>query len=606
MYCSSRISHTLRRSAVRNFALVLSVTFIALAFAFSASDIQQPASAQSLSARWIGVNPPPFRLSGMTRLNNGKVFSVGITSTTGELPRRAAIYDPITDTWRETSALNYPRIGATLIPLFDGRQLVVGGIKDVPGVGPLPAGPPEIFDPATEKWTVITAPDHSSEINVNAWTRSNISYLPNGKVLVLSQILNSATLFDPATGAAKEVSSPHTRIGYSFPSSIVLRNGNVLFLNGENTSPSAEIFNPDTESWSTVDTPIFADVPLPGWLAATLPDGKVMGLFTFPSGQRLSALFDPRTMGWGDLTIRNTDLPMTLSLPTGEILAFQNNLAEIYLNDLKTWRTVNAPAQSGARGMLLANGQVYTGTELYTVDFGSSSPQTVVTTSSASFRVDALARGSLATAFGSNFSNSSELNSVSIQIKGSDGNLYTNNRLLAVTPNQINFLIPDFIPLGQAELTITNKNGGQSQRGLISIVGASPGIFTANVSGGGVPAAVAIRVKADGSQSYEPVASFDSAAGNFAAVPIDLGATDESVYLALFGTGIRGRRSLENVLVYIGGVRTQALYAEGQGSFDGLDQINVRIPRSLAGRGDVEILVTVDGKTANPVTVKIK
>ena len=40
-----------------------------------------------------------------------------------------------------------------------------------------------------------------------------------------------------------------------------------------------------------------------------------------------------------------------------------------------------------------------------------------------------------------------------------------------------------------------------------------------------------------------------------------------------------------------------------QGQFEGLDQLNIGpLPRSLAGRGEVEIVVTVDGKQANVVT----
>jgi hypothetical protein len=32
----------------------------------------------------------------------------------------------------------------------------------------------------------------------------------------------------------------------------------------------------------------------------------------------------------------------------------------------------------------------------------------------------------------------------------------------------------------------------------------------------------------------------------------------------------------------------------------------VRIPRSLAGRGEVNVVFTVDGKTANTVTINIR
>jgi len=37
-----------------------------------------------------------------------------------------------------------------------------------------------------------------------------------------------------------------------------------------------------------------------------------------------------------------------------------------------------------------------------------------------------------------------------------------------------------------------------------------------------------------------------------------------------------------------------------------MDQANLRIPRSLVGRGEVDLVLTVDGKAANTVRVNIK
>ena len=42
------------------------------------------------------------------------------------------------------------------------------------------------------------------------------------------------------------------------------------------------------------------------------------------------------------------------------------------------------------------------------------------------------------------------------------------------------------------------------------------------------------------------------------------------------------------------------------GGFVGLDQVNVRLPRCLLGRGQVDVALTVDGKTANTVQVNIR
>ncbi len=73
--------------------------------------------------------------------------------------------------------------------------------------------------------------------------------------------------------------------------------------------------------------------------------------------------------------------------------------------------------------------------------------------------------------------------------------------------------------------------------------------------------------------------------------------------LLLFGTGFRGRSGA--VRATIGGENAEVLFAGPQGDFVGLDQINVRLPRSLSGRGGVTVTLTVDGKTANSVTIRI-
>jgi uncharacterized protein (TIGR03437 family) len=48
------------------------------------------------------------------------------------------------------------------------------------------------------------------------------------------------------------------------------------------------------------------------------------------------------------------------------------------------------------------------------------------------------------------------------------------------------------------------------------------------------------------------------------------------------------------------------LYAGSQPQFSGMDQINLRLPRSLAGRGELDVFVTVDGKRANTVRIAVQ
>ncbi|MGH9846577.1 MAG: hypothetical protein ACREEM_48380, partial [Blastocatellia bacterium] len=43
-----------------------------------------------------------------------------------------------------------------------------------------------------------------------------------------------------------------------------------------------------------------------------------------------------------------------------------------------------------------------------------------------------------------------------------------------------------------------------------------------------------------------------------------------------------------------------------QSDFTGLDQINLSLPRSLAGRGDVDLELMVDGAQANTVRLNFR
>jgi uncharacterized protein (TIGR03437 family) len=176
--------------------------------------------------------------------------------------------------------------------------------------------------------------------------------------------------------------------------------------------------------------------------------------------------------------------------------------------------------------------------------------------------------------------------------------------LFFVSAQQVNFLLPDGTANGVAVVKITSGSGTVTQ-GAIQVAAAVPALFTANSNGSGPPAANALRVRG-GVQTFEPVARFDQAQNRFVTAPIDLGPETDQVFLVLFGTGIRNRTALSAVRVTIGGADAEVLFAGPQGGFEGLDQVNARIPRSLIGRGEVDVVVTVDGRTANTVRVNIK
>jgi len=97
-----------------------------------------------------------------------------------------------------------------------------------------------------------------------------------------------------------------------------------------------------------------------------------------------------------------------------------------------------------------------------------------------------------------------------------------------------------------------------------------------------------------------------SVVNRFVALPIDLGPSTDRLFVVGFGTGFRYRSSLSGVTATIGGTDAEVVFAGAQGTYQGLDQTNIAIPRSLAGRGDVDLVFRVDGTTANTVSLNIK
>jgi uncharacterized protein (TIGR03437 family) len=59
-------------------------------------------------------------------------------------------------------------------------------------------------------------------------------------------------------------------------------------------------------------------------------------------------------------------------------------------------------------------------------------------------------------------------------------------------------------------------------------------------------------------------------------------------------------------MVTIGDEDAEVLYAGPAPGFAGLDQANVRIPRSLISKGEVAILLTADSRSSNAVTISIR
>jgi uncharacterized protein (TIGR03437 family) len=175
--------------------------------------------------------------------------------------------------------------------------------------------------------------------------------------------------------------------------------------------------------------------------------------------------------------------------------------------------------------------------------------------------------------------------------------------LYYVSPQQINLVLPDGLAPGTATFTITN--GAAIQVGVALVANVAPTLFSADGTGTGVAAATAIRSSAGNPGIQSPVTVFTCSSTGCAGAPINVG-LDTPVTLSLYGTGIHNEKSLPNVQVTINGVSVPIQYAGAQGTYPGLDQVNVPLTLNLRGAGVAKVVLTVDGQVSNTVTVAIQ
>lgn len=238
-------------------------------------------------------------------LEDGRVLLTSIS-------RQVEIYDPSIDTWR---SLEHPStVGAAAVNLPDGRVLILG--TEPAGPGP---GAALTFDPSTDRFAP-TGP-------MLAERDGDVRLVPldDGRVLVVGGSLDgSAEIFDASTDTfAATGSTTVARGGFAVTR---LADGRVLIIGGQSdgeTLASAELYDPAKGTFTptgSMETPRF-------WHTATLlPDGRV--LVVGGSSGRLtdtvtsSELYDPRTGRFtsGPATTQPRVAATAIALPEGVLV----------------------------------------------------------------------------------------------------------------------------------------------------------------------------------------------------------------------------------------------------------------------------------------------
>ena len=266
---------------------------------------------------------------------------------------------------------------------------------------------------------------------------------------------------------------------------------------------------------------------------------------------------------------------------------------------------------SSASSSALQNGQV-TGTGTFYRDALSVSGPPVTALSGASFQPFAVAPGSIISLFGANLASGAPVHASSIplptQLMGTSVTFTDSNgtskpaRFFYSSAQQLNVLVDPGVAVGPAVITVADSKGTLAT-GVITVTAAAPALFSANANGTGVAAANVVTVSANGSKTASN--AFQCGSSGCSPVPIILGSGSDQVILILYGTGFASKNASQ-VMVNIGGVSVAPQYAGPQGFFQGLQQVNVAIPHSLAGRGQVNVQVTAGGVTSKAVTIALQ
>jgi uncharacterized protein (TIGR03437 family) len=172
--------------------------------------------------------------------------------------------------------------------------------------------------------------------------------------------------------------------------------------------------------------------------------------------------------------------------------------------------------------------------------------------------------------------------------------------LFAVTPGQANFLVPPGLSPGTTGLAVVYGMLSTPPE-LVTITNSAPGLYSANSDGAGVAAANAYTISSANQRTNQTVSTCTSSAPRSCLpTPLSLGGATDTLYVELYGTGIRNAASVE---CFVAGQSVPVLYAGPVPSYSGLDQVNISIPRTLAGTGDARVYLVADGVSSNGVAL---
>ncbi|MGE0101462.1 MAG: M36 family metallopeptidase [Blastocatellales bacterium] len=567
--------------------------------------------------------------------HNGKFYIPGGINQQVQISSSHQEYDVATNTWRALSpAPSILFLYGLSVDQSSGLIYKTGGIE-----GTLAVSDFHVYNIATGQWTVLPS--------MPTARFAHDSVIHNGKIYVAAGNgttggLLSAEAFDIAAGKWSSL-APHS-IARQYHTSAVAQGADGrsywLLIGGEDPSTGAplrkiEAYDFAADKWIVLDGSF--DLPTARTrLTSAVLDGSVYamsGAIPATSGTINSDLVE--SMSLTQIAPGSPDQPPVLTVPAGEQIAVAGiplafgvaaqdlgssipvTVTATGLPDGANFNYANLTNNSGLGTVNWTPGGADTGrawvvnftatdgnlTETKSVVLRVVSAGTSTAVNAADFRFGPLASNSIAALFGTDLAvrtESARSNPLPFSVAGTEATINgLPVPLFFVSPNQINFAVPQLLANGPATMIVKSPAGMYSVAQL-TIASAAPALFTANASGRG-----------------DAVAQATTDGISYQQQPFDVTVNGSPNVLVLYGTGIRNAQAsdpfdsngvAESVQVTIGGVPATVLYAGAQGSFSGLDQINLIIPPALAGGSErsVEIRLSVNGVEANAVTIVIR
>lgn len=261
--------------------------------------------------RGLNMTSPRF-IHRSAKLDDGRVLLTGgqiANAPASIITASVDVFNPANNSISPGAPMTIRRWSHTATTLADGRVLVTGGRTGSTAANGVVLATAEVYDPVTNEWTETAGP-------MNVARRSHTAtLLPDGRVLIAgggtgvvtttSQPIQSAELFDPATGLFTLIGNMNER--RSAHSAILLDDGTVLISGGSNgagtlyPTNTAELYDPAAGTFTVVGP---MNYPHLAQLPGKLRDGRVVQGSSYynvthtAAGGRItdeSEMYDPAT-----------------------------------------------------------------------------------------------------------------------------------------------------------------------------------------------------------------------------------------------------------------------------------------------------------------------